>query len=42
MKNDDLPLSNMVNTETNVVTKSFMQDIFYSLSRKKMPFQDVQ
>ena len=42
MKSDDLPLSNMVNTETNVVTKSFTQDIVYSLSRKKMPFQDVQ
>ena len=42
MKSDDLPLSNMVNTEANVVTKSFKQDIVYSLSRKKMPFQDVQ
>ena len=40
MKNDDLLLSNMVNTEMNACYK--ILDIVYLLSRKKMFYQDAQ
>ena len=40
VKNDDLLLSNMVNTEMNACYK--ILDIVYLLSRKKMSFQDAQ